>query len=288
MVMHQMGWAQSAHFAQVRAFADGKAEIDRWHWDTNDKAWVDGHFYSVKSPGMAALATPPYMAIKALGGEAGANRGRQHRAHPNPKWHAHDVVPLENYGFDVERGAAVERRVQRATPMVWFLTLIGAVIPAVLLLIGVRWAADRFEPGYGTAAAITLGVGTMVMTFAAEFFSHVISAGLAFGAFCVLMKERDGPPSWRMVSAAGLLAGLAVTFEFQTGLVGVVLFFYALARRVDRSGGGVCGRQYVGPRATRRERSQAPCRCWQQPVGVPQPTRARLRERGREPGPQRA
>jgi hypothetical protein len=244
MVMHQMGWAQSAHFAQVRAFADGKGEIDRWHWDTNDKAWVDGHFYSVKSPGMAALATPPYIAIKALGGEKLARTAVDNieRA-PNPKWHPHDVVPLENYGFDVERGVAVERRVQQATPVVWFLTLIGAVIPAVLLLIGVRWAANRFEPGYGTAAAITLGVGTMVMTFAAEFFSHVISAGLAFGAFCVLMKERDGPPSWRMVSAAGLLAGLAVTFEFQTGLVGVVLFFYALARRVDRSGDGVLGRR---------------------------------------------
>ena len=52
-----------------------------------------------------------------------------------------------------------------------------------------RWAADRFVPGYGTAAAITLGLATVVMTFAAEFFSHVISAGFAFAAFCLLMKE---------------------------------------------------------------------------------------------------
>jgi len=248
MVMHQMGWAQSAHFAQVRGFADGKAEIDRWHWDTNDKAWADGHFYSVKSPGMAALATPPYMAIKALGGEKLARTAVDNvERTANPKWHPHDVVPLENYGFDVERGVAIERRVQQATPVVWFLTLIGAVIPAVLLLLGVRWAADRFEPGYGTAAAITLGVGTMVMTFAAEFFSHVISAGLAFAAFCVLIKERDGPPSWRMVSAAGLLAGLAVSFEFQTGLVGVVLFFYALARRVElRRAAGYAAGAFAG------------------------------------------
>ena len=248
MVMHQMGWAQSAHFAQVRAFAEGKPEIDRWHWDTNDKAWADGHFYSVKSPGMAALATPPYMAIKALGGEKLARTAVDNvERTANPKWHPHDVVPLENYGFDVERGVAVERRVQQATPVVWFLTLIGAVIPAVLLLLGVRWAADRFEPGYGTAAAITLGVGTMVMTFAAEFFSHVISAGLAFAAFCVLIKERDGPPSWRMVSAAGLLAGLAVSFEFQTGLVGVVLFFYALARRVElRRAAGYAAGAFAG------------------------------------------
>jgi len=30
---------------------------------------VDGHFYSVKSPGMAALSTPLYMAIDGLGGQ---------------------------------------------------------------------------------------------------------------------------------------------------------------------------------------------------------------------------
>ncbi|MFL5908253.1 MAG: hypothetical protein ACJ75Z_11750, partial [Solirubrobacterales bacterium] len=119
------------------------------------------------------------------------------------------------------------------TPIVWALTLIAAVIPALLLLLGVRWAGDRFEPGYGTAAAVTLGLATIVMTFAAEFFSHVISAALGFAAFLVLMREREGPPSRWAVAAAGLLAGLAVTFEFQTGLVGAVLFFYALSKRTD-------------------------------------------------------
>src|SRR5688572_24114321 len=67
LLMHSMGWAQLAHFAQVRAFADGKAEIDRYHWETKDKGWVDGHFYSVKSPGVAALSLPAYLALDATG-----------------------------------------------------------------------------------------------------------------------------------------------------------------------------------------------------------------------------
>ena len=169
--------------------------------------------------------------------------------------------------------------------MVWFLTLIGAVIPAVLLLIGVRWAADRFEPGYGTAAAITLGVGTMVMTFAAEFFSHVISAGLAFGAFCVLMKERDGPPSWRMVSAAGLLAGLAVTLSSRPAWSA---WCCSSTRSPAASIGPAACRRPLPPAALRGGRRRRPADAGFQPVGVRQPTRARLRERGREPGPQRA
>jgi hypothetical protein len=231
LVMHTMGWAQLAHYSQVRAFADGRADIDRWHWETNDKAWVDGHFYSVKSPGVAALSLPFYLAIDGLGGkdlagDAVANAERT--AHP--KWHTQGVVPLENYAFDVQRGIRVEAQVERETPIVWALTLIVAVIPATLLLVGVRWAGDRIEPGFGTAAAITLGLATIVMTFAAEYFSHVISAALAFAAFLVLMKERDGPSRTPLVAAAGLLAGLAVTFEFQTGLAGIVLFAYALVR----------------------------------------------------------
>jgi hypothetical protein len=190
----------------------------------------------VKGPGTAALTALPYMAIKALGGEklarAAVNNERQT---PHPKWHPDSVVPLENTGYDVQRGLRVQARVEEETPIVWALTLIAAVIPGVLLLLGVRWAADRFVPGYGTAAAITLGVATIVMTFSAEFFSHVISAALAFAAFCVLIKERDGPMRRWRVFAAGLLAGLAVTFEFQTGLVGLVLFFYALSRKTARA-----------------------------------------------------
>ncbi|MGA8803539.1 MAG: hypothetical protein WB462_13345, partial [Solirubrobacterales bacterium] len=206
LVMHQMGWAQMGHFDQVQAFSKGQAQIDQWHWDTNDKAWVDGHFYSVKSPGVAALTTPLYMAIKDLGGgklaRSAANNAAQ-TAHP--KWYPSSVVPLENYGYDVQRGLRVQRIVEQSTPIVWSLDLLAAVIPAILLLLLVRWAADRFQPGYGTAAAITLGLATVVMTFAAEFFSHVISAGIAFAAFCVLMKERDGPPRWGLVAFAGLL-----------------------------------------------------------------------------------
>ena len=234
LVMHQMGWAQMAHYDQVQALDKGQAQIDQWHWDTNDKAWVDGHFYSVKSPGMAALTTPLYAAIKGLGGDKlsrAAVDNVEQTAHP--KWAQDSVIPLENYGYNVERGVRVQRIVTESTPMVWALTLLAAVIPAILLLLAVRWAADRFVPGYGTAAAITLGLATVVMTFAAEFFSHVISAGFGFAAFCLLMKERDKRPSLGMVAGAGLLAGLAVTFEFQTGLVGVVLFGYALSRRTD-------------------------------------------------------
>jgi hypothetical protein len=229
--MHSMGWAQLAHFAQVRAFDAGQAEIDPWHWETGDKAWIDGHFYSVKSPGVAALSLPLYQALDTeVGRDLASTAITNARRTAHPRWAADERPNYELYGYDPVRAMLVQARIERNAPVVWALTLLVAVVPAVLLLLGVRRVADRLEPGYGTAAAVSLGLGTVLMIFAAEYFSHVIAAALGFAAFAVLMRERRGPPRLASVALAGLLAGLGVTFEFQVGLVGLILFFYALAR----------------------------------------------------------
>src|SRR4051794_2407804 len=237
LVMHTMGWAQLAHFAQVRALADGRANIDPWQWQTKDKAWVDGHFYSVKAPGLPLVTLPEYMALDAAGAwstSRGAAEEASHADHPRWTPPGPSYPYLLQYGFDPKRAMRVASQVEDETPMVWALTLVGAVIPAVLLLPLVRWAAERIEPGYGTAAAITLGLGTIVMTFAAEYFSHVASAALGFAAFAILYREREGPPRLAPVAAAGFAAGLAVTFEYPLGLLGAILFAYALSRRAPR------------------------------------------------------
>jgi hypothetical protein len=228
--MHSMGWAQLAHFAEVRALADGSKTIDRWHWETGDVAWIDGHYYSVKSPGTAALSVPLYLAIDA-GARGAATTAAQNASEAyHPRWTPNDKFPYRQYGYSEERALRIESQIELNTPVVWGLTLLAAVIPAVLLLLLVRSIGDRVEPGYGTAAAITLGLGTILMVFAAEFFSHAVSATLGFAAFAVLMRERAGPPRLSLIAAAGLLAGLAITFEYQVGLVGVVLCAYAAWR----------------------------------------------------------
>jgi len=235
LVMHTMGWAQLAHYAQVRAFAAGQAEIDPWQWETRDKAWVDGHFYSVKAPGLAALTLPAYLALDAAGVKPVAHDAAANaREADDPRWTPEQRPDIAEYGSSATRAHRVEVRVEDETPIVWALSLIGAVIPAILLLLGVRWVAERIEPGYGTAAAITLGLGTIVMTFAAEYFSHVAAAAFGFGAFGLLFREREEPERLGLVATAGLAAGLAVTFEYPLGLVAAILLLYALARPVAR------------------------------------------------------
>jgi hypothetical protein len=231
LVMHSMGWAQQSSSAQVQAFAAGQAEIDRWHWETKDKAWFDGHFYSVKAPGLAAFTLPAYLALDAAGAKSiSRDAAANARQTDHPRWAPPEYPYVNEYGYSPERAHRVEVRVENRAPIVWALTLVGAVIPAVALLLLVRWIAERIEPGYGTAAAITLGLGTIVMTFAAEYFSHVIAATLGFAAFALLFCEREGRERIALVGAAGLLAGLAVSFEYPLGLVGAILFAYVLTR----------------------------------------------------------
>jgi hypothetical protein len=230
LMMHGMGWAQEANYAQVRALAHGKAEIDQYHWETKDKAWMNGHFYSVKAPGLTMFTLPAYLFADAAGqglvNGAVANAERADTLH----WGGTPAPPYSEAGFNAKRSWHVQAEDRLGAPVIWFMTLFGALLPAVIMLLLVRRLGDVVEPGFGTAAAVTLGLCTMLMTFASEYFSHVAAAALVFGAFAVLYRERQGEPRPWLTGLAGLLAGLAVTFEYPLGLAGVVLFVYALSR----------------------------------------------------------
>ncbi len=227
--MHAMGWAQTSYYAQVRALAAGHTEIDSVKWQAKDEAWVDGHFYSVKAPGLAALTLPAYLGLDAVSAPSAA-RAAAGNAHATAHDHWHSHAPPKYFGFSVDRARRVQREVAQQTPIVWALTLLGAVLPGIALLLLVRWAGERVEPGFGTAAAVTLGLGTIVMTFGGEYLSHVVSAAFGFGAFAILMRERQGPERIGLVAVAGLTAGLAVCFEYPLALLAAILFCYGLAR----------------------------------------------------------
>jgi hypothetical protein len=64
-VIQPFAWTQTSHYALVRALGHGTAVIDPWHHETGDKAWTNGHFYSVKAPGLALLVLPAYLVLKA-------------------------------------------------------------------------------------------------------------------------------------------------------------------------------------------------------------------------------
>jgi hypothetical protein len=198
------GWNQNSHYALTRALADQRVpwiDVSRYRIGqevTYDISVYKGHVYSNKAPGFAFATLPAYIVMKAAG-----------QASP----------PTDD------------------SRQLWLLGLWSVVLPALVLLLVVRRVANDLEPGFGTAAAVTLGIGTLMLPFATLFFSHILSALLGFAAFAVLWYERRRQASLGMVAAAGLLVGYAVTTEFPNAIMAAILGLAALARppRVRRA-----------------------------------------------------
>lgn len=205
-----IGWNQNAHYALVRALADGTPVIDRYRAETGDVAFVDGHYYASKAPGLAFATVGPFVVLDGLGVKSLMAR-----------------VP----------GAS-----DSTVGMLWALGLFGVVLPGALLLLLIRKLAEVVEPGFGTASAVTVGIGTLLLPFGTLFFGHLLSAALGFAAFALLWLERRRGPL--VVAASGLLAGLAITTEYPLAVVALIVGAYAVVegdrlRRAAAYTGGV-------------------------------------------------
>ena len=64
----QAGWNAAAHVSLVEALADGTPRIDHHLNQSGDIAWIDGHFYAAKSPGLAVISLPLYLVLDAFDG----------------------------------------------------------------------------------------------------------------------------------------------------------------------------------------------------------------------------
>jgi hypothetical protein len=207
----QAGWNAGAHYALVESLADGTPSIDGHLNQSGDIAYVDGHYYAAKSPGLAVFSLPLYLAYDAAG-----------------------VIPAKQEANSGPPGA--EAVAERA---IWQINLLVVAVFFGLLVL-IRATVDRFFPGAGVVTAVMLGLGTMLLPFAAAYFSHVVSAALGFAAFALLSRERQRPSETTLV-AAGVLGGLAVFTELPLAVVTLSLGVYASARTPSLRRGALYG-----------------------------------------------
>jgi hypothetical protein len=214
-VIQSFSWNQTSHFDLIRSLNVEKTNIDQYKDNTGDEVEYKGHTYSARAPGLALFALPFYDTLKA---------------------------------FDAEKVARSSQAQHGEDEMIYFVGLWGNVLPGLLLLLLVWRVAERFEPGYGAAAAVALGLGTMVLPLSTLLFSHVFTAFLGFAAFALMLRERDGPPAPSLLALAGLAVGYAVGSEYPVFFVAAVLGLYLLSRRDALNVPGVLTRAgaYIG------------------------------------------
>lgn len=197
-MIQSFSWNQTSHVDLLRALYDDGTQIDRFQANTGDKAFYRAHWYSARAPGLALSLLPWFMALNAVKADEWALNAQAQR---------------------------------RDDETVYLIGLWGNVLPGLLLLLLLARAAERLQRGFGAAAAVTLGLGTMILPLSTLLFSHVFTAFLGFAAFVLMMRERAGPPRAWMAGAAGLLVGYAIASEYPLAFVAVVLGLYLLSRR---------------------------------------------------------
>jgi hypothetical protein len=169
----------------------GSVNIDAYHRLTTDRAFRDGHWYSEKAPGLSLLAIPTVEALRA---------------------------------FDSLTGDTSRLPIWKRVGHIWLIRILtsGIALLAATFLVG--RAAEGLRQGYGAVVAITFALGTIVAPLGPTAFDQDAVAALGFAAFVVATRRR------RLLPLAGLLAGLAVVFEYQGALIALVVGVFVLVR----------------------------------------------------------
>jgi hypothetical protein len=199
-MIQSFSWNQTSHYDLTRALNQDKTTIDQYAANTGDKVEYKGHTYSARAPGLALFVLPFYDALNLVHAES---------------WTDAHVAPPDHPGDE----------------MIYLIGLWGNVLPGLLLLVLVWRVAERFQPGYGAATAVVLGLGTIVLPFSQMLFSHVFTTFLSFAAFWLMLRERDGPPSPMLLALAGLAMGYAFSSEYPTFFAAIVLSLFLLSRK---------------------------------------------------------
>jgi hypothetical protein len=196
--------------------------IDRWHQRTPDKAKHDGHYYSDKAPGTAALALPAFAAAAGVLKLAG--------------------VDLDSpTGWRVTSWAACA--FSQALP-----AALGA--PALFVWLG-RFVSQRAA----LVAVLALTLGGLPLPYSTLLFSHAQVIGLigiavwAVGMFQEVRREKAEDRSQKSevrigskrMGLAGFCLGLALASEYTAGIVVVALGAYVVVREWRR-----CEKSEVG------------------------------------------
>ena len=185
-------WNEYSRYDLVQALVqDGTTSIDRYHENTGDKAFYDGHYFSDKAPGTAFLGVPIYVLL-ALGSEA-AGAGA-----PDPETAVHALA----FG-------------------------VSGVATALLVLLLLRFLRPTVGERWALVISLGYGFGSLAFPFGAMFFGHAASAFFLFASFYLLWRWRADGRAWRPL-LAGFLAGWAVITEIPVVLGVAVLGGYAL------------------------------------------------------------
>lgn len=207
------GWNGWSRMDLVRALVEDRTtRIDRFHENTEDKSFFNGHYYSDKAPGASFLAAPVYGVyfgwLKATLGEARART----TVHEAPNWRLY-LSTLAASAFP------------------------SAVEAALFFIVAAELVQNRNKALFVTAA---YGLGSLAFPYSTVLFGTQLSGALLFISFGLLVRERRRAQSlelpWRRwpVMLSGLAAAYAVLSEYTAAVPLLIICLYLVWVASDR------------------------------------------------------
>ncbi len=211
------GWNQNTRFDLTRALVEEHTvRIDSFQGNTGDKAFLQGHYYCDKAPGLSFAAVPVWAAVRAL---------------------------MRAEGKDPSSSTAVRWGLYTST-------LITVALPTVLALSLLFSSAIEMGASAHAAAfaVLALGLGTPLWCYATLFWGHAAAGAFlvfAFAAARELGSPRCSCPLWQGL-LVGLAGGCATLIEYPAAPAAALLAGYALLnarngplRKMLRMAGGI-------------------------------------------------
>src|SRR6266542_2241810 len=173
--------------------------IDAYAETTLDRAYVGGHYYTDKAPGVSFVVAPLYALFRTV---------------------------LPPALLDLGTAEAPDRFVVR-----YLLTFFGIGVSSALFNAALFGWLGRIERSVGPRLAVTLGyaLGSPVYPFSVSAFGHV-PAAICLGTAFMLAAVAPQRLAARRLAGAGALLGLAIGFEYPTAVVGLVVAALAVVR----------------------------------------------------------
>lgn len=204
-------WVATSRADLTFAVVDqGVVYIDDYHTNTGDKAFFQGHYYTVASIGPSLVAVPIYGTFKAVT----------------------SLHPISRRVFEL-RDPQARAKYQNVALIV--ITFLAVSVPAASIGVLVFLFASRFTTRQNDALLLALiyGLATVAFPYSRTFHQHQIAAFGAFLGFYLLWRViyEGGAKGWLWV--VGALFSLAAISEYPLALFVGVLCGWALYELSD-------------------------------------------------------
>ncbi len=223
LFVHWSGVNEVSRFSLTMSMVDeGTANINEYYWKAGDRSYYEGNYYSDKEPGMAFLATPIYSGWKTvytvLGGDTNINKeDREPRFQVNDETIYSMADPGDFY-------------LSSLILVVLFTSTLSLAILSVLIY---RLSGDFLEEE-AKRLLLTFGFafGTIVTNYGTNFMPNAVVTLFSFSSFYLVYKSGE-TPSWKYLTAAGLLGGIGVMADPTAAPVVGAVFLYSLYKYRD-------------------------------------------------------